>query len=137
MLVSSRHLSLASRVFKAMLQENFEEGEILRRDGHVEIPLPEDTPSSFKILMNIVHAKNKAIPSNVDLPLLTEFAILVDKYRMPDAAGFISGIWISNLASKIPRTMSKEIMSWMAIGSVFRNMKEFNGVAWIAATHAD
>lgn len=55
MLVSSRHLMLASPVFKAMLQHsNFKEGEELHSTGKVSIPLPDDDPDAFKILLDII-----------------------------------------------------------------------------------
>jgi hypothetical protein len=55
MLVSSRHLMLASPVFKAMLQHsNFKEGEELHSTGKVEVPLPDDDPDAFKILLDII-----------------------------------------------------------------------------------
>jgi hypothetical protein len=55
MLVSSRHLMLASPVFKAMLQHsNFKEGEELHSTGKVSVPLPDDEPDAFKILLDII-----------------------------------------------------------------------------------
>jgi hypothetical protein len=55
MLVSSRHLMLASPVFKAMLQHsNFKEGEELQTNGKVSVPLPDDDPDAFKILLDII-----------------------------------------------------------------------------------
>ncbi|CAG8978376.1 hypothetical protein HYALB_00010395 [Hymenoscyphus albidus] len=88
----SRQLSLSSRVFKSMHQYTSHEVKALRRNGSVKIPLPDDDPAAFTILMNIVHAKNKAISSQIDLPLVTQFTILVDKYEMHEAAGFIGEI---------------------------------------------
>jgi hypothetical protein len=55
MLVSSRHLMLVSPVFKAMLQHsNFKEGNELQTNGKVEVPLPDDDPDAFKILLDII-----------------------------------------------------------------------------------
>jgi hypothetical protein len=55
MLVSSRHLMLASPVFKAMLQySNFKEGEELHANGRAEVPMPDDDPVAFKILLDII-----------------------------------------------------------------------------------
>jgi hypothetical protein len=47
MLVSSRHLILASSVFEAMLQDRFKEGQALRSTGYLELPLPDDDPVAF------------------------------------------------------------------------------------------
>lgn len=105
MLVSSRHLTLSSSVFKAMLRTPFREGETLSLHGKVTINLPEDDPAAFEILMNIIHAKNRAIPKTVPLIILTELAILVDKYRMHEAIGFLADLWIDNLKHAIPGLM--------------------------------
>ncbi|KAF7920654.1 hypothetical protein BELL_0335g00090 [Botrytis elliptica] len=52
MLVSSKHMCLASPVFKAMLQHsNFKEGRELASVGKIEISLPDDDPDAFAVLM--------------------------------------------------------------------------------------
>ncbi|CAG8974822.1 hypothetical protein HYALB_00000436 [Hymenoscyphus albidus] len=98
MLVSSKHLSLASPVFKAMLQVGFQEGQQLSTKGTVTIPLPEDCDSAFKILMMLVHAKYKHIPDQLILPTLTNLAVQVDKYQVHDCVGplIIEG-WVKKL----------------------------------------
>lgn len=134
MLVSSRHLTLSSSVFKAMLRTPFREGETLSLHGKVTINLPEDDPAAFEILMNIIHAKNRAIPKTVPLIILTELAILVDKYRMHEAIGFLADLWIDNLKHAIPglMLMCEDLMPWMAITSVFRRRVEYDQVTRIA-----
>ncbi|CAG8957478.1 hypothetical protein HYFRA_00011459 [Hymenoscyphus fraxineus] len=128
MLVSSRHLSLASNVFKAMLRQNFQEGNELSLNGTVTINLPEDNPTAFEILMNIIHAKNRSIPKKVTLQMLTELAILVDKYRMHESTGFLADMWIAELEDDIPHKMCEDLMLWMAITYVFRHEEHFEDV---------
>ncbi|CAG8958553.1 hypothetical protein HYFRA_00009869 [Hymenoscyphus fraxineus] len=98
MLVSSKHLSLASPVFKAMLQVGFQEGQELSTKGTVTIPLPEDCDRAFTILMMLVHAKYKHIPDRLILPTLTNLAVQVDKYQVHDCVGplIIEG-WVNKL----------------------------------------
>lgn len=43
-LVSSKHMSLASPVFKAMLTGGFQEAVELKAAGKTEIPLPDEVP---------------------------------------------------------------------------------------------
>ncbi|CAG8978375.1 hypothetical protein HYALB_00010394, partial [Hymenoscyphus albidus] len=128
MLVSSRHLSLASNVFKAMLRQNFQEGNELSLNGTVTINLPEDNPAAFEILMNIIHAKNRSIPKKVTLQMLAELAILVDKYRMHESTGFLADMWIAELEEDIPHKMCEDLMLWMAITYVFRHEEHFEDV---------
>lgn len=48
MLVSAKHLMLASPVFYAMFKYNFLEGDTLRSTGRVEVPLPDDDAGASK-----------------------------------------------------------------------------------------
>lgn len=63
MLVSSKHMMLGSSVFAAMLQHsNFKEGRTLQSTGRVEVPLSEDDPIAFIILLNAIHGRTRKIP---------------------------------------------------------------------------
>ncbi|CAG8957477.1 hypothetical protein HYFRA_00011458 [Hymenoscyphus fraxineus] len=61
-----------------------------------------DDPAAFTILVNIVHAKNKAISSQIDLSLVTQFTILVDEYEMHEAAECIAGMRVDKLTMNPP-----------------------------------
>ena len=37
-----KHMMIASRVFKALLSDNFSEGHALRLSGKLKLPLPDD-----------------------------------------------------------------------------------------------
>jgi hypothetical protein len=128
MLVSSNQMRLASSVFNAMLQHKFMEGETLRSDGKVVIPLPDDEPKAFAILMKIVHAQNNTVPTKVHLKTLTDIAILVDKYRLHDCTSIFASMWIDSLSPSISQnteTEGKEIICWLCITWVFGQHSEF------------
>lgn len=94
MRLSSKILKLLSTVFKAMLKHSFNEGEALRSAGFVEIPLPDDDPVAFAILMNISHGKSHHIPRQTSLQTLFHFAVLVDKYSTFQATTFFANLWL-------------------------------------------
>jgi hypothetical protein len=82
LLVSSKHMSLVSPVFKAMLQHgSFKEGHDLAK-GTAEVPLPDDDPTAFQILLDIIHHRFRRVPKKLDLNTAMEIAILVDKYQV-------------------------------------------------------
>ncbi|KAH6713229.1 hypothetical protein DL95DRAFT_74558 [Leptodontidium sp. 2 PMI_412] len=86
MLVSSKHMKLVSPVFRAMLQrDGFREGCVRGSEGSVEDPLPDDDPRAMKILLDIVHGRNRRVPRKVSLRILTAIAVLADKYLMVEA----------------------------------------------------
>ncbi|QSZ36636.1 hypothetical protein DSL72_006517 [Monilinia vaccinii-corymbosi] len=69
MLVSSKHMTLASPVFDAILSNGrFKEGTELLIKGKVEIELPDDDPVAFAIGANVIHHRNKMVPVELDTP---------------------------------------------------------------------
>jgi hypothetical protein len=129
-------MSLASPVFKAMLQHRFKEGETLFKEGKVEVRLPDDDPIAFGILMSILHAQNHLVPKEIDLPLLANLAILVDKYRLHNATGVWADTWVAKLRQSIPQSLDSNLILWICITWVFQQAADFNAVILVAATSA-
>lgn len=131
MLVSSKHLMLASPVFKAMLQPgSFEEGRKLSAAGKVEVPLPEDDPTAFEVVLNIIHGRNKLVPRVLSLELLTSVSLLVDKYQMAEAVECFSDNWIGALIEDLPQaytseTESESVLLWLQVSWVFEKDEIF------------
>ena len=127
-LVSAKHMMLASPVFKAMLKHSrFIEGATLHAEGAVEVPLPDDDPAALAILIDITHCRSGRVPTKVDLKLLTHLAMLVDKYQLHQAIeGFCVG-WIEALkgGAGIPRAISGDLLPWLCISWVFAMETEF------------
>lgn len=129
---SSKHLSLASEVFKAMLSQNFKEGVVLRSKRTLKLPLPDDDPGALLILLNIIHGQTKEVPREVDLHMLARIAILVDKYRLQMVVGILSHIWVDLLKEDIPGGWTEDLRRWMFISWVFRCSEEFEDATWVA-----
>ncbi|KAF7870364.1 hypothetical protein EAF04_004110 [Stromatinia cepivora] len=80
-LVSSKHMTLASPVFETMLSDDkFKEGAELLAKGKVEIELPDDNADAFSIIVQMIHGRNKTVPQQVPFKLLLKLAILTEKY---------------------------------------------------------
>ncbi|RDW91135.1 hypothetical protein BP5796_02300 [Coleophoma crateriformis] len=131
MLVSSKHMMLASPVFKAMLRPNFREGETLRATGQVTIPLPEDHLDAFVILLDIIHGRSKKIPRVVRFEMLLSLAILIDKYRLHELTRFFAEIWLDAVKDDIPTEMTRELVPWLVITWVFGRADEFRNITRI------
>ena len=130
MLVSSKHMMLASPVFKAMLQAStFKEGQTLSAAGKVEVPLPEDDPNAFEVVLNIIHGRNKLVPRVLSLEMLTSVSLLVDKYQMAEAVQCFSDTWIGALIEDLPEVypskMPGSVLRWLQISWVFENNEVF------------
>lgn len=135
MLVSSKILMLVSPVFKAMLQhDNFKEGVELSKGG-VEVPLPDDDPTAWKILLGVMHHNPLAVPREVDLTTMTNIAILVDKYQLSNLLHFHAERWIEHLTRSdpgLPFDLDTNLVSWLCISWVFGLFNEFTDMTRIA-----
>ncbi|KAK0108249.1 hypothetical protein ONS95_003067 [Cadophora gregata] len=125
MQVSSKHLGLASPVFKAMLGHGFKEGEAFRADGKVEIPLPDDDAAAMTILLAIMHGRGRRVPREVSLPQLALLSIVIDKYQAQEIAEIYTDIWINRLSNKFDHILfdyesdSSIVLMWLTISWVF------------------
>lgn len=95
-LVSSKHMSFASPVFKAMLTGDFREAVELREKGRTEIPLPDDDADAMIMLVKVIHGRLTSVSKYPDLILLTKIAILVDKYQCHESIEFAVNVWAAN-----------------------------------------
>ncbi|KAE9378227.1 hypothetical protein N431DRAFT_435400 [Stipitochalara longipes BDJ] len=133
MLVSSKHLMLASPMFKAMLQHsNFKEGDELRSSGQVKVPLPDDDPAALKILLDIVHGRVRQVPRHVNLTTMTELSVLVDKYQMLEVVELYVEMWMSTLKTSVPMFFTADLLAWLSISWVFGLGDIFKQISRIA-----
>ncbi|KAL5321943.1 hypothetical protein ACEPPN_009908 [Leptodophora sp. 'Broadleaf-Isolate-01'] len=96
-----------------MLKHSFMEGMTLRATGKVEVPLPDDDPVAFALLMDIVHGtKGRAAPQ-MDTLFLTTLAILVDKYRLQQHVATSSDQWVESLQGQVPKTFTPDLLHWL------------------------
>ncbi len=129
MLVSSKHLMLASPVFKAMLRHGaFSEGAALQTTGKAQVPLPDDNPEAFEIVLNLIHGHSGRVPTILTFDMMTNLAILVDKYQMLDLVKLcVHHLWMPRLP--LPRDIPhSELAEWLAISWVFRLPAQFKEI---------
>jgi hypothetical protein len=134
--VSSKHLMLASPVFKAMLHNNFQEGQTLRATGTLQLPLPDDDPYALTILLDIIHARTKKVARAVSKDQILQIAILVDKYQLHELMEIYSDEWIRVLQPEVPQTWTQESLDWVCIFWVFGKGQEFKEITKIIQREA-
>ncbi|KAE8453984.1 hypothetical protein EG329_007760 [Mollisiaceae sp. DMI_Dod_QoI] len=132
MLVSSKHLTLASPVFKAMLKSNFCTGELLTSHDVAEIELPDEDPEAFEILMNILHGRVRQVPKQINLKLATKLAIIVDKYLVLEPVEIYVRQWLSSLRKWMPEGFNSNILPWLCVSWVFRMEDDFQWISRMA-----
>ena len=125
MLVSSKHLILASSVFGAMLQDRFNEGQTLRSAGYLELPLPDDDPVAFTILLDVIHGHTRKVPRKINFELLIQISILVDKYQLQEVVEVFSDGWVEDLGQEVPASLTADLIHWLCIFWVFGQSDKF------------
>ena len=76
--VSTKHLTVTSPVFEALLSPNFREGQTIR-DCSDPLLLPDDDPKDMETLLKILHHKHGQ-PSEIKPHDLVGLAVVGDKY---------------------------------------------------------
>lgn len=118
-LVSSRHLCLASVVFSRMLHGPWAEGRSQSIPLH-EITANEWDTEALLIVLNIIHGRNRSVPRSISEEMLVKVAVIVDYYDCHEVTEFASDIWIQNANSSIPTSYdSSRCLIWLCISLVF------------------
>ncbi|QPC74723.1 hypothetical protein HYE68_005475 [Fusarium pseudograminearum] len=124
MRVSSRHLILASRTFRTMLEGPWSENlsrASQSQSGPVQIKTTDWNAAALVIVLDAIHGRYQGIPKHVDLGLITRIATIVDYYECHECLQLISDIWMADVCEeyKLPDTFCKSSLLWLYISSVF------------------
>ncbi|KAL3480882.1 hypothetical protein BJX99DRAFT_254209 [Aspergillus californicus] len=101
--VSSKALSLASPVFRAMFLPRFKEG-IIVASNPTDLPvieLPGDHSKPFRLFCNAAHHRKEFLPPVITLKTLRLLATFVDKYKCRSAMQDRGLAWLKYLESKL------------------------------------
>ncbi|GAQ12164.1 hypothetical protein ALT_9485 [Aspergillus lentulus] len=136
MRVSSKHLALASPVFRRTLCGPWQEAQNLAAEDRSEIETECWNVDAMLILMNIIHGRGPKVPREITLNTLAEIAVLVDYYECYEAVDVMAEIWMDKLLNSMPSTYCKDIVSWIFISWVFERRSAFTSATRIAATQS-
>lgn len=104
--VSSRHLSLASKVFCQCL-----EGLPVGGKDERTIPLSHDDFGAIQILLNIIHGWTRRVPRRMDVEVLSRVVFLIDKYEFHEAAEIFTDMWSESLRPTILQDYPQNLAS--------------------------
>ncbi|KAG6053392.1 hypothetical protein E4U17_004734 [Claviceps sp. LM77 group G4] len=153
--LSSRHLALASPVFKAMLNRFWKESASSsdQDNGSAEpwsplqsgsdcqvlyqLTATEWVAKDFLLLMNIVHGHSGQVPYSVDLETLARMAVLVDYYQCQEVTQFVVGLWIDKFSGRfpsLPMQYGRDCVVWIFVSWVFSRRNIFEKMTLLAIT---
>jgi hypothetical protein len=133
--VSSRHLALASPVFKSALTGGWKESA--KTEGEHQINTQGWDTTAFSIFLNAIHCQYRQVPRSLELEMLAKVAVIVDYYAAHQAIEILSPIWINALRPRLPTTTchNKTIALWICISWVFGDSSAFETATKVAIHH--
>lgn len=112
--VSTKVMSLASPVWRIMLDSSGPFKEAQRENG--EVALPEDDPDVLCVVMHIIHFRSRSIPDALDFDELMNLAVLCHKYDVAElVAPWMESKWQKVFASYANRAgyEASIVLAWI------------------------
>lgn len=133
---SSKHLSLASDVFKKKLR-HFSRNTSVQADGRIHLNVAQGFDArAAAIVLNAVHGKAFKTPKSVDLDTLAQIAMFAGKFQLAEAVSVYADRWISRLLDQLPNTYNRELILWVYISHVFGHSEAFRAATKVAAVYS-
>lgn len=136
-LVSAKHLMVASPWFKKSLSRSFKEGVTFLRKGSVEITAESWDIEAFLILLRIMHCQFNQIPRKLSLDILAKVAVIADYYDCKEFVQFFSDMWIGALEEQIPTAYSRHLILWLWVAWFYRLPEKFKKITSIAMSQSN
>jgi hypothetical protein len=133
--VSSKHLTLASAVFKALLRGDFAESGVLDAKLPAEVRLPDDEPPALLLLLYTIHGQPKKVPEKFSLNTLTHIAVLIDKYELHEVTAAATDAWFNQLEQRGMTEYEnclEKLYQYLCISWAFRWPNMFDSTAYSA-----
>ncbi|KAG4282145.1 hypothetical protein FPRO04_13433 [Fusarium proliferatum] len=135
MLVSGKHLELASPIFKTMVTGPFAEGKA-DSSGFRLIKTSDWDPEAFKIILTIMHGYNRDVPKSLSLEMLVKVAMIVDFYDCLESVEPYTDIWLETLRSELPKVYGRDSIFCVVISWVFSEPIMFRNMSQLALIHS-
>ncbi|KAG5807468.1 hypothetical protein H9Q74_008301 [Fusarium xylarioides] len=134
-LVSGKHLELASPIFKTMLTGPFAEGKADSL-GFRLITASDWDPEAFKIILTIMHGYNRDVPRSLSLEMLVKVAMIVNYYDCLESVELYTEIWLEGLRSEVPTIYGRDCILCLFISWVFSEPTMFQNMTELALRHS-
>lgn len=135
MLVSGKHLELASNVFKTMLTGPFIEGSA-DSSGLRRITASDWDHRALKIVLAIMHGYHRDVPRSIDFYLLVKVALIVNYYDCLESVEVYTDIWLKDFEHNLPRTYGRDCILYLFLSWVFSKPEMFQRMAHLAMRHS-
>ncbi|KAH7231445.1 hypothetical protein B0J15DRAFT_505963 [Fusarium solani] len=134
--VSSKHLKLASPVFRAMLDGPWREGTASNGSCR-SISASDWNKDALLILLNIVHGHHREVPKSLNLETLCKLATIVDYYKCHEIVEIFADRWLRTMGNGMPTFHSPESTLCLCVAWVFRWPEQFECMTELALRHGE
>ncbi|KAI8307384.1 hypothetical protein K4K61_003578 [Colletotrichum sp. SAR11_59] len=121
-LVCSKTLARSSPVLKKMLYGGFAESlSAQEKKEDWVVDLPDDEPSSFKLLLHIMHSNFSQVPHEISLESLFQLVVVLDKY---DSIALIrpwASSWLRDIKDSTEYPMALHIAWELGLENAFHH----------------
>ncbi|CVK83871.1 hypothetical protein FPRO04_00683 [Fusarium proliferatum] len=130
MRVSSRHLTLASRVFRAMLQGPWIEAALSSQPIR-QISTEGWDALALAIVLDCIHGRHFEIPTQISPGLLTRISTIVDCYQCREAVQVHYRTWTDESVCRLPNEQDGDGLNvmWLFVSWVFHDENRFRKMA--------
>ncbi|KAJ3454817.1 hypothetical protein MRS44_013417 [Fusarium solani] len=136
MLVSWKHLKLASPVFRKMFAGPYVEGVTDDR-GLRRVSATDWDPEAFVIVLDIIHGHHRSVPKSLSLEMLAKVAVIVDYYGCHEIIDVFVDIWLKEMEKCPPTIYGKDSLLWLLVSWVFSRADTFQSSAGLALKHSE
>lgn len=134
--VSSRHLILASPVFRKMLEGPWMESHACH--GPIrEISVGEWDLKAFIIVLDIIHGHHRLVPRSLSLEMLAKVAVIVDYYDCIEVVEVFSDYWLKGVEKDLPTSHGRESILGLLVSWVFSSVDIFEKMTELAVRHSN
>ncbi|KAJ3532291.1 hypothetical protein NM208_g8507 [Fusarium decemcellulare] len=135
MVVSGKHMALASPYFQKMFAGPYVEGKADDR-GLRQVRASDWDPEAFTLLLDIIHGYHRDVPKAVSLELLAKLAIIVDYYQCHESIDVYVDIWLGHLKKNPPTAYGQDCMLWILISQVLSRADMFESMTGLALEYS-
>ncbi|SPJ83767.1 uncharacterized protein FTOL_10283 [Fusarium torulosum] len=130
-LVSGKHLELASPYFKKMFSGPYTEARA-DHSGLRRVTATDWDPEAFNIVLTIMHGYHRDVPKSLGLETLAKLAMIVDYYECHETIELHAGIWLERLKSEVPTVYGRDCVLYMFVSWVFSQQDMFAKMTQLA-----
>jgi hypothetical protein len=135
MMVSSRHLILASTYFRNMLGGAWKEATP-NVEGKKVISERAWDEEAFVLVMDVIHGHNREVPKKLGVELFCKVAVIVDYYGCHEAIEPFSTLWFAASMHELPSSYGVNCILWICISWVFAHAQHFERMTDLAVKNS-